>query len=95
MESIELREQIAETISLTRSRNVAEERVLDSIIELVESWHTQQRNIAVVEARIDELEDVGNTGNVLPMSAKSGEMGKWVSLRDRIATLKQQLKEGK
>ncbi len=47
----ELREQIAETISLTRSRNVAEERVLDSIIELVESWHTRKLN----EARIDEI----------------------------------------
>lgn len=39
------------------------------------------------EARIDELEAVGNTGRVLPMSAKSGESGKWISLEERIAQL--------
>lgn len=40
-----------------------------------------------LEARIDELRAIGSVGSIKPMSAISGEMGKWVSIEERIAEL--------
>ena len=42
------------------------------------------------EARIDELSAIGGTGLVQPMSAKSGEVGKWLSLEERLAELRKE-----